>query len=192
MWVWMVICFCVLALWQTGDLFSVYPASRPVTAGMDSSPRATLSWISRNKWMDGVKTQWSVMAAVLSLDWLYIVRTLRSVQPRLKYTQNLCIKCQSWKSAYVCVLRSHRGWHCCNTSYKSLKSLLDLSVSWDVICHLCLPPSVHASVMIGWTDYLAIVSVFQAKQGSLQSACWGYDTWKQLLFSHTLWVSFCW
>jgi len=34
------VCLCV-ALWWTGDLSRVYPASRPMTAGIGSSPLAT-------------------------------------------------------------------------------------------------------------------------------------------------------
>lgn len=41
----------MLALRQAGDLYGVYPASHPVSAGTGSSP-ATLKRISRIGWMD--------------------------------------------------------------------------------------------------------------------------------------------
>ena len=46
------VCLCV-ALWWTGDLSGVYPASCPVTAGIGSSSPVTLSWIKRVWKIDG-------------------------------------------------------------------------------------------------------------------------------------------
>lgn len=51
---------------QAGDLSCrVHPASRLMTAGIGSSPTATLNWISGEKWRDGCYLLKPVLAALL-------------------------------------------------------------------------------------------------------------------------------
>lgn len=54
----MVVCPCVLALRQTGDLSRVYPASRPMTAGIGSSIRCDREkdkWKPMDEWLDSTE-----------------------------------------------------------------------------------------------------------------------------------------
>ena len=54
MWAWMAVCPCMSALWWTGNLSSVFPRHRPMSAGIDSSPPVTLKNVSVLRWwMDG-------------------------------------------------------------------------------------------------------------------------------------------
>ncbi len=54
MWVWVVVCLYMSALWQTADLSRVYPAACPVPAGIGSSSPAAPLRISGidNGWMN--------------------------------------------------------------------------------------------------------------------------------------------
>lgn len=54
MWVGMVVYLYVLALRQPGNQSRVYPASRPKSPGIRSSPPTTLNRTSGREWMDGL------------------------------------------------------------------------------------------------------------------------------------------
>ncbi len=71
-WVWVVVFLYMLALWLTGNLTQVYPASRPMPAGISSSTPATLLRISSidNGWMDGCFIWWFTDSRVISDVWL--------------------------------------------------------------------------------------------------------------------------
>lgn len=85
-----VVCLCVLALHQAGDLCRVYPASRSMTAGVGSSPSSNPD---RWKRVDGTLQKnvynYSLMKLNTTLLWNMLLSTLIIHQELYKSVQKI-------------------------------------------------------------------------------------------------------